>query len=160
MRIPNRTFTVPEHPFAGYRKGPLFKMHRLPSHYAVTRFKLAAWVLFFMSLMIPSTFGVLVYSMVTFDREIMQLALALIGGTLLLAILQWCFACRARCPLCHAKSISNSGCSKHRNAKPLFGSYRLRVAATIIFRQYFRCPYCGESTVVKPRTTALHPRSQ
>ncbi len=135
-------------------------MHRLPSRYAVARFKLTAWVLFFMSLMIPSTFGVLVYSMVTIDRDFMQLALALIGATLFLAILQWCLSCRASCPLCHAKSISHSGCSRHRIARPLFGSYRLRVAYTVIFRGYFRCPYCGESTIVKARTAALPTRRQ
>lgn len=111
-----------------------------------------------MSLMIPSTFGVLVYSMVTVDREFMQLALALIGATVFLAILQWGFSSRACCPLCHAKSIYHNGCSRHPDAKALFGSYRLRVACTVIFREYFRCPYCGESTVVKARTNALPPR--
>ncbi|MEO5716766.1 MAG: hypothetical protein ABIT37_25025 [Luteolibacter sp.] len=133
-------------------------MHRLSSRYAVTRFKLAAWVLFFMFLMIPSTFGVLIYSMATVDREFLELALAFIAATAFLALLQWCLSFRARCPLCHAKSISHDGCSKHRNARPLFGSYRLRVACTVIFREYFRCPYCGESTAVKARTGTLPTR--
>jgi hypothetical protein len=130
-------------------------MHRLPSRYAVTRFKLASWAVFIMHVMIPTTSGVLIYSVVVMDEKVMELALALIFGTTMLAIIQWSASRRACCPLCHARSISHSGCSKHRNARTLFGSYRLRVACAVIFREYFRCPYCGESTAVKARPPAL-----
>ncbi len=129
-------------------------MHRLPSQYAVIRFQLASWLLFLIYLMIPATFGVLVYSVVVVDQKSMRLALGLIVATAVTAVIQWVAATRARCPLCHARSVARNGCSKHRAARRLFGSYRLRVACAVIFRKCFRCPYCGESTVVSVRDSA------
>ncbi len=37
-------------------------------------------------------------------------------------------------------------CAKHRFARKFLGIYRLRVAATVLLRNRYRCPYCGEST--------------
>ncbi|GAA5130258.1 hypothetical protein JIN84_04455 [Luteolibacter yonseiensis] len=126
-------------------------MHRLPSQHAVTRFKVASWLIVLLFLLLLATSGLLVHSLVTADRELASLALGLMGGTVAVGITQWAVAIRARCPLCHAKSIARNGCSKHRNARALLGSYRLRVALSIIFQNKFRCPYCGESTAAKAR---------
>lgn len=126
-------------------------MHRLPSQSAVTRFKAASWLMVLLSILLLATPGVLVHSLVTSDRHLASLALGLMVGTVTVGITQWMVAARARCPLCHAKSIARNGCSKHRNARALFGSYRLRVAMSIIFQNKFRCPYCGESTAAKAR---------
>jgi len=144
--------------FAPLSRRSTIEMHQLPSRYAVTRFKLAAWALFFTFLLLPAASGVLVYSIIEDDRDLMRLALVLFAGTVLLGFFQWCISFRAHCPLCHAKSISCNGCARHRNARPLCGSHRLRVACTVIFREYFRCPYCGESTAVRARKSALPPR--
>jgi hypothetical protein len=129
-------------------------MHRLPSQSAVTRFKVASWLMVLLFILLLATPGVLLQSLFTADRSLAFLALGLMGGTVAVAIIQWAVATRARCPLCHAKSIARNGCSKHRNARPLFGSYRLRVAVSIIFQNKFRCPYCGESTAAKAREAA------
>jgi len=73
-----------------------------------------------------------------------------------LRVIQWFLASRAKCPLCMVPSLSNRGCAKNRNARKLFGSYRLRVAGTILLRNYFRCPYCGEPTVMELRQRKTH----
>ena len=106
-----------------------------------------------MWLLIPCTVILLIYSLVIEDKELTLISLTLVGSSAVVAILQWCLATRARCPLCHARSIAQNGCSKHRTAKRAFGSYRLRVASSIIFRQSFRCPYCGESTAMQTRAS-------
>lgn len=61
-------------------------------------------------------------------------------------LMAWVVSARLRCPLCTMPVFQNRRCSKHRNAKPLFGSYRLKVAMTVLFQGRFRCPYCGEPT--------------
>lgn len=129
-------------------------MHRLPSQHAVTRFKVASWLIVLLFVLLLATPGVLVHSLITADRNLASLALGLMIGTIAVGIIQWAVATRARCPLCHAKSIARNGCSKHRNARSLFGSYRLRVALSIIFQKKFRCPYCGESTAAEARTSS------
>ncbi|MEO8613979.1 MAG: hypothetical protein ABI600_02475 [Luteolibacter sp.] len=131
------------------------KMHLLPSQNTVTRFKLVSWVLFFIYLMIPSTFGVIAYSVAVEDHEFMQVALALIVATVVAVIIHWSISARARCPICHSTALSRSGCTKHRNARTFFGSYRFRVACSVIFRKCFCCPYCGESTTIKARPRPL-----
>lgn len=50
-----------------------------------------------------------------------------------------------RCPLCLGKLWVRTGCSRHRKVKPALGaSYRLGIALSVVFRTYYRCPYCGE----------------
>ncbi len=130
-------------------------MHRLPTQRAVTRFKIAAWLFAFLWIQILLTSGILIHSLVVADTDLTYVALGLIAGCVLVAVIQWAVASRARCPLCHAHSVARNGCSKHRTAKRLCGSYRLRVAVSVIFKKSFRCPYCGESTAVRPRLTHL-----
>ncbi len=50
-----------------------------------------------------------------------------------------------RCPLCVVSPWINQKCQRNRKVKKALGvSYRLRVALAIIFRDSYRCPYCGE----------------
>lgn len=124
-------------------------MHRLSSPHDVTRFKLASWGLVMMSLLIVTTLGMTACAFVIDDLRLMQLALCLIVLSGVMALVQWLLSSRARCPLCRSQAIARDTSSKHRSAKRLFGSYRLQVAATIIFMKNFRCPYCGEPTSVE-----------
>ena len=133
-------------------------MHHLPSPQSVTRFKLTSWVLLLMWLVIPPTLGLIIYSLLCGDKQLTHLALWLLGGSVLVGIIQWLLGLRLRCPLCLAHPIAHDGCSKHRSAKHLFGSYRLRVACSIVFMNYFRCPYCGEATAVEVRQNSLRHR--
>jgi hypothetical protein len=49
-----------------------------------------------------------------------------------------------RCPLCHGPLIGKPGFNRNRKASRMLGSYRLAVAARVLFLGRFRCPCCGE----------------
>ena len=52
----------------------------------------------------------------------------------------------AHCPLCRGSILVGSRAQRSSRAKRLFNSYRLRVAADILVKNRFACPYCYEST--------------
>ena len=72
-----------------------------------------------------------------------------IAGVVVLA--QWMVAARASCPLCFGPVLGCKKCAMHNKAEKLLGSYRLRVATDITFSNTFRCPYCGEPTLLELR---------
>lgn len=129
-------------------------MHRLPSHSTVTRFRVASVLIVLAALLIPSSLGLIVWAMVSDSRERMLLGGILAIAALLLIFCQWLVGARARCPLCLQPSLLRKSCSKHRTARRLFGSHRLRVAVSIMCRGHFRCPYCGEPTAMEVRRYA------
>jgi predicted RNA-binding Zn-ribbon protein involved in translation (DUF1610 family) len=49
------------------------------------------------------------------------------------------------CPMCMNKPLGFQRCSKHIRAKPVFGSYRLTVVNSVLLRNQFLCPHCGQS---------------
>ncbi len=102
--------------------------------------------------MIPVVVGTVVYSIMTDDPSLTKIGIVLIALTVLIAILQFLVGQRTRCPLCMAPVLASKGCSKHRHARTLFGSHRLRVAAAIVFTNSFKCPYCNESAELEVRT--------
>ena len=93
----------------------------------------------------------LVYSLLASRSELTHLALALLGAAVMFTIVQWLGAARLRCPLCLGVPLAHNSCIKHRHARRLFGSYRMRVAASIMLEDSFRCPYCGEFTAIAVR---------
>jgi len=46
------------------------------------------------------------------------------------------------CPNCRSQIMLIRSCTKHRDAKKLFGSYSLRLALQVVFTHAFRCQYC------------------
>lgn len=126
-------------------------MHRFTSKSTIYRFRIAAFMLWFTSMTAPVTGGILVYSFVRNDLELMAAAMAAGIVCALIRALQWGIAERTRCPLCMTPVLANKGCSKHRNARTLLGSHRLRVAMQILFLGSFRCPYCHESSAMEVR---------
>ena len=52
--------------------------------------------------------------------------------------------------------LDTGACSKHRDAKKLMGSHRLRVALAIVCKNQFRCPYGNESTTLELRHSPHH----
>lgn len=126
-------------------------MHRLHSKSAIRRFRLAALLVCAKCLMAPVSLGWLAYSIVVHDRTQTLLALGALAATLVVKTLQWIVAARTHCPLCMTPVMGHKKCVKHRNAKTAFGSYRLRVALAILFRNSFRCPYCHEPTAMEVR---------
>ena len=67
----------------------------------------------------------------------------------ILVIPLWIQGYHTNCPLCCTPVLAPKGCTKHRDAKKLMGSHRLRVALAILFPNRFRCPYCNESTALE-----------
>lgn len=119
------------------------------------RFRLAALLLCVSGMVAPVAVGLLIESTMTHNPELTLAGSGLMVFCLVLVISQWIAASRAKCPLCVIPVLAPKTCMKHRCARPLFGSHRLRVALAILFKNRFRCPYCNESTVLEIRNT-LH----
>lgn len=107
------------------------------------------WVL------IPTALVLLVVSMAYTDTKLAFIAIGLIAGSVPVGISQWMIALHARCPLCLAPPMAHRRCSRHKNARSLFGSYRLMVACSVLARKRFSCPYCGETTAIEVRRNPL-----
>jgi len=135
-------------------------MHQFFSRAAVIRFKLASWLLVLLWFLVPATIGVFIYTLLSDDTEFKGLLLGLNIATVAAVIIHWPLSAQVRCPLCLGQAISHGGGSRNRKAKPLFGSYGLRVACAAIFRKCFCCPCCGETTELKARTRGSHRRSR
>lgn len=135
-------------------------MHRFASPAVITRFKMAALLFILGTLMIPAVIGTLVYSIMTDDMELTKISIFLVVLTVLVAMLQFMVGLRTRCPLCMTPVLASKGCSKHRRADSLLGSYRLRVALSIFSRNSFRCPYCNESAEMEVRSRNQSGRSR
>jgi hypothetical protein len=127
-------------------------MHRFSSRHVINRFRLASLLLFLKYGGIVVSAFILVKATLHGDREGIMIGAAIAGATLLALLLQLLVAERTRCPLCLTPVLGNKGCSKHRNAKTVLGSYRLRVALAIFFKDSFRCPYCDEPSVLEVRS--------
>ena len=126
-------------------------MYHLRSRHTAVCLKLAAWLLLINWLLLPAAFIVLILAWVRIDRQLALLSVCLIAAAGVVGVIQWGLSALVRCPLCLTTPIARRACSKHRKAKRLLGSYRLRVACAVIFRKYFRCPYCGKTTTVNTR---------
>lgn len=126
-------------------------MHRLPSTTTIHRFRLTALLLCAKCLLAPVALGILIEALIEGDHRLALLGAGLVVVTLLLALLQWWLAARTGCPLCMTPVLAKKHCSPHRHARTLLGSYRLRVALAVLFRNSFQCPYCHEPTVMQVR---------
>lgn len=125
-------------------------MHRLPSAYIITKFRIASLLVILTYLLIPVILWTL-FCGFYIGREWFLWA----GGALLLSlgsmVTKFLIGGRLRCPLCMMPPLANRGCARHRNAYRLFGSYKLAVAGSILLKNSFRCPYCGEPTAMEAR---------
>lgn len=65
--------------------------------------------------------------------------------TALFSLFNLLSASKCRCQLCQVAMMLRMGCNKNSKAKSLFGSYRLRLALGVLFKNSYRCPACGES---------------
>lgn len=79
-------------------------------------------------------------------QKIALVALGLLGLSAVLFIVYRLFASGAHCPLCRSPVLGGSRAQRNRNARRFLGSYRLRVACSILARNKFVCPYCNEAT--------------
>lgn len=131
-------------------------MHRLRSKSSIYRFRLAALLLCVKCVLVPASLAMLGYSLFTHSNQLALISMGLVLVAALLAILQWIAAARTGCPLCSTPVLAKKRCMKHRHARSFLGSYRLRVAISILFKNTFRCPYCHEPTVLEVRERTRH----
>lgn len=110
--------------------------------------------------LVPGSLGFLLCALVLENVELIYSALGVIGLTVLLFIIQRLVSAKCRCPLCVGLPLCHTGAMRNRNARRLFGSYRLRVAQSIFLKGYFRCPYCGETTAMEVRQRGTQRRSR
>lgn len=135
-------------------------MHRFQSKSTITRLRFAALFICLKWLLIPATAGILVYSILQHDNRLTWIAMGLGFGTVCLTIIQWILSSRVRCPLCMTPVLAAKRCSKHRNAKKALGSYRLRVALTVLLKGRFYCPYCHEPSVLAVRDRRIYSQAK
>lgn len=104
-----------------------------------------------MFLMIPPFFGFFLSGIILGENRWFLYAWVALAVALFCMVTNFLLSGRLRCPLCMVPPLASRRCSKHRSATKLFWSYKLKVAHSIIFRNSFRCPYCGEPTVMEAR---------
>lgn len=104
-----------------------------------------------MFLAIPSSLGLLAYGFVSGKHGWFGVAGAVVLVGIGCMILNFVMAGRIRCPLCMLPPLLNRRCTKHKGATTLLGSHRLNVAHSILLKDSFRCPYCGEPTAMQVR---------
>jgi hypothetical protein len=130
-------------------------MHKMPSTHAIRRIRFAAVLLLAYFLLAPAAAAVLMHSFIIQDTDLAWIGLGMFVLAGLLVLLQWLVSTRANCPLCMTPVLANKGCAKHRTAKSLLGSHRLRVAVSLLCTSRFRCPYCGEPTQLEVRHSKI-----
>ena len=126
-------------------------MHRLPSKTVLRRFRIASAVVILMWISVPIAIGLLIYGILSGEHIWLVYAAISVGVGLFGAVFNLILSGPVRCPLCMVPPLLNRSCSKHRTALKLFGSHKLRVANSILFKGNFRCPYCGEPTAMEVR---------
>ena len=126
-------------------------MHRLPTKSAIWRLRFASLLIWLCCLSFPLVIAAFAYAVLLRSREMVDIAIISLVGFVFLAIFQWIISLQTKCPLCMMPVLSSRTCSKNRKAKKLLGSYRLHVAGSILTRNYYRCPYCGEPTELAVR---------
>ena len=131
-------------------------MHHLRSSSDVRHFRVAAYLLIFICLLVLVATGLLVESwwLSNFQLTMAGSCVALLSFVLVIPLLTQGY--HTNCPLCWTPVLASMACSKHRDARKLMGSHRLRVALAILFKDHFRCPYCNESTALDHSRTPRH----
>ena len=126
-------------------------MHHMPSRKAVIRMRIAAALICMLYVMTPVAVIIFLVGFYQNDNRRILAGLALAIATVLVLMAQWICAAQTYCPLCMTPVLMRKGCAKHRKARRFLGSYRLRVALSVLFTGRFRCTYCGEPSVLKVR---------
>jgi hypothetical protein len=101
--------------------------------------------------LVAVSLSIIACSFVNYEATLATVGIILFISSGIVAVLQLVVASRARCPLCLTQPVAMRKCAVNRSAKTLLASHRLHVAVSIILRNRFRCPYCGETTVIVSR---------
>lgn len=146
-------------------------MHKLPSSYILRRFRLGALLLILLGVQVVAGVFLTVRGLARHSLvrrhcvEIQQIVdldqepelwcgIGLLAASPVVYMTQRLLSGRAKCPLCMTPPLIHKNCQRNRNARTFFGSYRIRVALSILTRGRFVCPYCGEPTKCEVRQRA------
>lgn len=129
-------------------------MHRLRTYTSVIRFRTAAFFWLLGGVLLLAAFGMMGWGVLKDDRQWFHFGALTLVALIPVILIQWISSMRAYCPLCLVPSMARKSCQKNRKARKLLGSYRTRVAFSVIFRGTFICPYCAEPTCVQVREPA------
>jgi hypothetical protein len=124
-------------------------MHRPRHAHTIRNLRIAAFLLCLKRLLIPVGLVLLIGSALSHDTRWVVGGVVALGLSVVITFVQWIFSSSAKCPLCMMPPLGRSGCSRNRDARRLLGSYRLRVALSILLKGRFRCPFCNEPTVLR-----------
>ena len=117
----------------------------------IRRFRLAALLLCIRALLPVAALVLLARAMLENDQQLAVIGILMGIFAILIFLFQCILANRALCPLCMTPVMASRSCSKHRNARTLLGSHRLRVAVAVLCKGSFYCPYCHEPSVLEVR---------
>lgn len=132
-------------------------MHKFPTASSLRRLRIASLLLIFNRyIAIPGFFILLIRSFLLHNSEKALIALALLPVIGLMALFEYLLSARTHCPLCMTPVLGARSCTKHRNSKKLFFSYKLRVALGALFGRSIRCPYCNEPSQLIVRQRGSH----
>lgn len=136
-------------------------MHHPQSITDARRLRIASLLLLANHLLMLTAAALLLVSFFANDQQMMVVGSILVPISIILIFAQWIAASHVGCPLCRTPILAPIECVKHRKARRLLGSYKLRVALAIMFKERFRCPYCNERTAMEAseRLSGSRPRS-
>ncbi|MBM3863107.1 MAG: hypothetical protein FJ385_04005 [Verrucomicrobia bacterium] len=121
-------------------------MHRPRHRRTIWYFRIAALMLLFKFVGYLAVMILLLVAWNRNDYPQVLLALGILGLMLVTTVVVRLQAMHCKCPLCMTPVMGKPRCAKHKRAKRFLGSYRLRVALSILTLGHFLCPYCNEYT--------------
>lgn len=130
-------------------------MHQFPNKSVIRRLRIAAGLFILRCILPVFGFPLLMWSMLVDDMSLFFGSLWILVGFVVVMLAQWLVALSVRCPLCYAAPLVKSGCVKSRKAERMMSSYRLEVSRSVFVNGHFRCPYCGEPSVLSVRQRVL-----
>ena len=130
-------------------------MHYVKSSARANAFRRASIILIFAALSIVIAVGAIVNTLIQKTEESLWLLGISIISALAFSILALIVSGTCRCQLCQASTMRSLKCTHHKNAQKLAGSYRLRIAVSVLAKGSYRCSYCGEAFSLKPKPADL-----
>ena len=130
-------------------------MHHIQKKFRARSYRRASYLFIAASLSLLTTVGFVAYAFFYSSQDNFMIISILIGATAFFWVLSMIASGNCRCQLCQTSNMRSLKCSRHKNAKRLLGSYRLRVSTSIFFTNSFRCPYCGEAFSLSPKPNRI-----
>lgn len=121
------------------------EMHGFHNHRQIWVLRLCSLCYVAMMILFAAGAGIAFMAVLESSQNIMKWVIAVMSVWAFFALLFRITASAVSCPMCMNKPLGFKRCSKHIRAKPVFGSYRLTVVSSVLLRNQFLCPHCGQS---------------